>query len=136
MDLINSGDLVDRRNPASIPTMRKAQPYFLLSPPRSKRDVRFCFVLLLTGIFVFVWFVVWRFVLVFGFFFKKKFGEEACAAAICKGCIPSRDTILIPRGKQVKRAVEEQSSIPYAKGGETFSTALCYPPPCLSPQRR
>lgn len=55
---------MDRRNSAGIPTKRKAQPYLLLSPPRSERDLGFCFVLLLTGISFFVWFVV--------FFFSRK----------------------------------------------------------------
>ena len=86
---------MDRRNSASILTKRKAQPYLLLSPPRSERDVGFCFVALLTGTSFFVWFVCCCFL-------KKKFGKKAYTAAICKGCIPSGDAIHIPWGKQVK----------------------------------
>lgn len=87
---------MDRRTSASIPTKRKAQPYLLLSPPRSERDVRFCFVLLLIGISFSAGFVVWC------FFLKKKFGKAAYTAAICKGCMPSCDAIHIPWGKRVK----------------------------------
>lgn len=106
-----------RRDPASVTTERKAQPCAVLSPPGSKRDGgfgSFC------GSQGYAWLVGWV--------LKKKLGKEANRAALCTGCIPSRGAIRVPRGRQVKPAAEEQSSIPYTGAGEAFSIATCYPP--------